>query len=272
MSVQNGNSLSSIDHRRHDRLLVTRFAVDDAYPSEREEAQRLVERCSECAALAADIRLIARSTRALPIPARSRDFTITAEQAERLRGHRVTRWLRALAAPGLGVLRPVAAAALSIGLVVAAVGAAMPTPAGAPASEFQSSSDRVRASMPPERAPAATSDGPPEVHAPAAQPDPTGAPADAPGLEEPQTVTPNRGEDGSATHDPATRGLNEAYTGESPRPEDDGSLSAAPPEATPTDTTRDLFVYAGLAVAALSLGLLTLAWLARRYLADPLLR
>ena len=38
----------------------------------------------------------------------------------------------------------------------------------------------------------------------------------------------------------------------------------------PTDTTRDLLFYAGLAIASLGFLLLALAWFARRYFADPL--
>jgi hypothetical protein len=38
------------------------------------------------------------------------------------------------------------------------------------------------------------------------------------------------------------------------------------------DPTRNLLLYAGLVIAVISLGLLVLAWSARRYFADPLLR
>src|SRR6187549_2020 len=103
------------EHRKHDRLLVTRFAMDDAYPSERDEARLLVQSCPDCAALAADIRQISNATGQIPVPARTRDFTISAEKAEELRGSRLSRWLRGFAAPGWGMaLRPVAGVALSI--------------------------------------------------------------------------------------------------------------------------------------------------------------
>ena len=111
------------DHDRHDRLLVTRFAVGDAYPGEVARAKELVERCTECAALAADIRLIAARTADLPVVRRPRDFRITAPQAEQLRGSWLARLLRPFSAPGWGVARPLASAALVVGLSLAVIGA-----------------------------------------------------------------------------------------------------------------------------------------------------
>src|SRR5687768_553177 len=100
--------------------------MDDAYPGELAEARSLVQSCAECAMLADDIRLISASVAGLPKPVRNRDFTISAEQAEQLKGSRVSRWLRSLSGPGWAALRPVSAAALSIGLVMAVVGASLP--------------------------------------------------------------------------------------------------------------------------------------------------
>jgi hypothetical protein len=56
----------------------------------------------------------------LPQPGRPRDFAITQEQADRLKGTALSRLLRRIGVskPVWGTLRPVAAAALSIGLVV----------------------------------------------------------------------------------------------------------------------------------------------------------
>lgn len=110
------------DHDRHDRLLVTRFAVGDAYPSEVAQAKELTEHCADCAALAADIRLIAARTSDLPEVRRPRDFRISATQAERLRGSWLDRLLRPFSAPGWGVARPLAGASLVIGLSLAVIG------------------------------------------------------------------------------------------------------------------------------------------------------
>ena len=82
--MRNGKSLTRSDHLRHDRLLVTRFAMGDSFPAEKADAQALVQTCNDCAALAADIRLIAASMQRLPRPRRRVIHQLTAEQAERL--------------------------------------------------------------------------------------------------------------------------------------------------------------------------------------------
>jgi hypothetical protein len=110
------------DHDRHDRLLVTRYAMGDAYPAEVAQAEELTQRCADCAALAADIRLIAARTSQLPEVRRPRDFRISAGQAEQLRGSWLERLLRPFSAPGWGVARPLAGAALVVGLSLAVIG------------------------------------------------------------------------------------------------------------------------------------------------------
>jgi len=104
-------------------VLVARFAAGDAYPSEQTEAQRLVDGCAECAALATDIRLIAARMADLPQVTRPRDFRISPEQADKLRGSWFDRVMRNFASPGWGVARPLAGAAMAIGLALVVVGA-----------------------------------------------------------------------------------------------------------------------------------------------------
>ncbi|MEO8625691.1 MAG: hypothetical protein ABI452_03235 [Candidatus Limnocylindrales bacterium] len=122
MAVPNNHPLSA-EHRRHDRLLVARFAVGDASGAQEHEARDLVRRCSECAALAADISAISSSVAQLPAAPRSRDFRFTSDQAARMRGSRFDRWLRTITGSGWATVRPVAAVALSVGLVMSVVGA-----------------------------------------------------------------------------------------------------------------------------------------------------
>src|SRR5688572_16142558 len=134
MAVHSRGTLNS-DHRRHDRLLVTRFAAGDSYPSDEAEAQALVAGCSDCAELAADIRLLSMRAHELTAPRRPRDFRISAEQAERLRGNWFERFMRGLAAPGWGTaLRPMAGAAMAIGLMLVVIGS-LPLGKAAPASQ-----------------------------------------------------------------------------------------------------------------------------------------
>jgi hypothetical protein len=122
------------DHRRHDQLLVTRFAAGDADESEAQAARALVEQCSRCGALVDDLRLVASSLQRLPPPRRPRDFRLTQAQADHLRGGIVQRLLRALAGPRLAVLRPLAGAAMTIGIALAVVGTALPAYAPGTAS------------------------------------------------------------------------------------------------------------------------------------------
>ena len=114
------------DHARHDLALVAGLASRRGLDGpEREAAEQLVAGCSECRALAHDLRALASSTRHdLRAPRRPRDFRLSAADAERLRGSRLERLLAAFASPSTRLLQPFAAAALSIGLVMATLGAA----------------------------------------------------------------------------------------------------------------------------------------------------
>ena len=161
--VQNHRpSRLSNDHSRHDRLLVTRFAAQDAYPTEVAEAQALVQHCADCAALAADMRVLMQTTAELPPTPRPRDFRLTAEQADELRGSAFERFLRRLAAPRLSVLQPVAGVALSFGLVLAVIGVAA-QPMATPASLDMFSAGQPAATSAPAAAP--LPDSGPEVAA-----------------------------------------------------------------------------------------------------------
>jgi hypothetical protein len=286
--VQNGKYSARADHRRHDRLLVTRFAMDDSYPGERDEARQLIASCADCAALATDLRVLASSMKHLPAPVRNRDFTISQEQADRLRGSRLTQLLRGLATPGWATLRPVAGVALSIGLVMAIVGSVLPSyaPAG---GTGEGSSERLQTlesqsgGAPAPQAPAAPSRAAATaVPLPAATSLPAAAGGSAAPAEGAPDLAPTRGDrpgtqpPAQPTQDSSTDYLDTAYLEEaSPEPAlfaTDGDDAAALAQVAPPDPTRNLLIYAGLAIAVISLGLLVLAWGARRYFADPLVR
>ncbi len=72
-------------HEGHDPSLVAAYAAGDAAGRELAEAEALVAGCAGCAALHRDLRAIAAALPALPPPARTRDFRISAEQAAGLR-------------------------------------------------------------------------------------------------------------------------------------------------------------------------------------------
>ena len=224
------------DHARHDRLLVARLAADDAYPSEITDALALVEGCSQCADLAADIRLLRAAATDLPTPRRPRDFRLTPEQAEALRGSAFERLLRRMAGPGLGALRPVAGVALSLGLALAVVGTSLPAPLATDATDENSVMSLDAGAREPE--PASGEDPPPFEAAPGAE---------APGAEAP----------GEAEAEPRVTA------------EDDALLDREPAN---DGFARELLIYAGLVLALLSFMVLAIAQFARRRWADPLLR
>lgn len=244
----------SSDHSRHDRLLISRFAGDDAYQSERADAERLVGSCFECAALAADIRLLALRTADVPAPRRPRDFRISKEQADAVRGTWFERTMRRLASPGLGTLRPVAGAAFAIGLTMTVAGALPMSPmsggAAAPAQD-----GRV-----PVELPAATAAM--EQHQPAA------SDMGTPGSQVVPDTAPLEGEIRSAggTPMPMSGDRESTYADDNTRGEVFVGPLAAPP------TTSNSLVYIGLLIAIGALAVLLLAVVVGRRFGDPLLR
>jgi hypothetical protein len=166
-------------HADHDRLLIAALAAGDLEPAERARAERLVAACSECAALAGDLRAIARATtaEALPVPARGRAFTLRPQDAERLRPGGWRAILRQLGSPRWSFTRPLAAGLTTLGLaglLVAALPAALPlaaTPAGAPAPSAEAllaPSGGVERDTASEYAPDGQTDPPPASAAPMA--------------------------------------------------------------------------------------------------------
>jgi hypothetical protein len=115
------------EHARHDALIVAQLASEDALDAaQRQEAEQLVASCAECAALAADLRTVARIVAWEPPLPRRRDFRLTAEQADHLRGSRLSRLLRRVPLPHAAALRPTAVGALSIGLLLVVAGNVWP--------------------------------------------------------------------------------------------------------------------------------------------------
>lgn len=242
-NVHDSSSRPSPNHGHHDRLLIARFAAGDAYPTELNDAHSLVEACSHCAALADEIRLLMGVTAALPAPRRDRDFRISAEQAQTMRGTLLDRLLRRLAAPSLAPLRPVAGVALSLGIVLAVAGAALPADTD---SGMQSSGDYLlgRAAMP---SPAAEYFEPDSVPAPAYGENGVRGNGAAGAPDAPDEVDTRRLDLGEST--------------------DVAALQAAE-----SGTMRVLLIYGGVTLALLSFGLLLLAIIARRREGDPLIR
>ena len=74
----------SAGHAGHDPLLIVAFRDDDLSAAERAAVETILATCPDCAALEADLVVLATATRELPTPARPRDFRLTAADAARL--------------------------------------------------------------------------------------------------------------------------------------------------------------------------------------------
>jgi hypothetical protein len=133
------------DHAAHDRTLVAAAAANDLEGAALAEATERLASCPDCAALHADLLAIASALGELPAPVRSRDFTITAEQAAALRP---TGWRRLVAgfrSPRGAIVRPLAVTFTTLGLVgllLAAVPAAVPLGMLGGAGDAAGSGDR----------------------------------------------------------------------------------------------------------------------------------
>jgi anti-sigma factor RsiW len=71
-------------HAYHDPLLAASSLDDDLTAGERATTDAAIARCPECRALRDDLRALASATRDLPVPARTRDFTLSVDVAARL--------------------------------------------------------------------------------------------------------------------------------------------------------------------------------------------
>jgi hypothetical protein len=76
---------SANTHANHDETLIVRLYGGDVDAQERAIALDRLAECSDCAGLFADLGQIASATAALRIPARPRDFSLTPQDAARLR-------------------------------------------------------------------------------------------------------------------------------------------------------------------------------------------
>ena len=117
-------------HGGHDRLLIAatvgRGALAVAPPS---LARALLAACTECARLHADLLALALALPIATTPARPRDFTLTAADAERLRPRGLRRWLALIGTSRDTITRPLAIGFTTLGLaglLVATVPGALP--------------------------------------------------------------------------------------------------------------------------------------------------
>jgi LPXTG-motif cell wall-anchored protein len=108
------------DHGRHDRALVAALAdrsEDAMTPSERDRAEALVASCEACASLRHDLVAITAAAATAALPARPREFTLTAADAERLRPRGLRRWIRSIGSSRDAFSRPLALGLTTMGIV-----------------------------------------------------------------------------------------------------------------------------------------------------------
>ena len=111
-----------LTHAKHDRLLVANLLDRTPDPAERARAERQLAECTECARLHLDLVALSEATKALPVPTRPRDFTLSPAEADRLR---VRGWRRLFALIGSGrdtFTRPLAIGLTTLGLAGLLVG------------------------------------------------------------------------------------------------------------------------------------------------------
>ena len=239
--------------------------MDDSYPGELDEARSLVESCPDCAALAADVRTIADSMSSLPTPKRTRDFTHHARA-----GRTVARIPPLALVPRPGSTR--------LGCPPAGGWCGTLDRAGNGRRRHRGAQDRT---PPPTRwaglprrwkAPRAGKRRHPRSRLRSRL---TPTPFRPRWLPRRQTTAVAKVRSRlRATRPRRIRPPSswiKAYLAASP-PADGSAEADAPARAASSDTTGNLLFYGGLVIAILSAALLALAWIARRYFTDPLLR
>ena len=232
-------------HATHDPLLVAALVDRDLAGPELDRARAQVADCSACAELHADLLSLAAATRALPTPARPRDFTLTETDVARLRPGLVRRLLGAIGSSRDAFSRPLAAGLTTLGLaglLVATVPTVLPVgesgAAGAPGAQVDAAASELYAIEAAPSGEEAVRSAASAAPAPAAPPDAGG------GLEEPAA----QGDGGSSD----LAGDDAQVDAES------NLLSAQPP------TVNALVVVSG-SLLVIGLGLFALRWTARRF-------
>jgi hypothetical protein len=173
--------LPATDAADHAARIVALDAGDLA-GAELTAAEALVASCGGCADLAHDLVAIRGAMTALPVPARRRDYRLTAEDAARLRPSGWRSFLAWLAAPG-STVRPLATGLATLGVVGLLLTSALPGLGGL-AGGAAPILESVGA---PAEDGAARASGSMELQGTAA---PAGAPAPAPGATSAPAVDP----------------------------------------------------------------------------------
>jgi hypothetical protein len=229
-------------------------------------ARDLVTTCIDCAALVDELDLISRATATATFPSRPRDFRLAPDDAVRLRRRSRLRRLRdGFRAPGSAGLRPLAGAALGIGLLLVAVGTTIPDMGAAPERDSAPAGDLVLTS---------------------AAPAPVTASSEAADPQHLQQRSGGTGADPELMAYPQSPAADEAagpegvmFTGESPSPTeatsaarlatpapvlDQGNVGESAPAAPRPDGLSDAIIVLGILLSVAAAAVLMLSWFAGR--------
>ncbi|MFN8518869.1 MAG: hypothetical protein U0667_05645 [Chloroflexota bacterium] len=272
---------------------MVRWTTDptDLTPAETTQARALLASCPECAALSADLEVISRAIATSVVPPRPRDFRLTPQRAAASQGSVLDRLRRWLASPGSFAVRPLAGAALAIGLILvvvapnlhssvtglgddAGVREVAPSTAATmvvPAPTTLAEGDRAAKETDPPQAPDGAG---PEVYAATA---PSGSPSTQSGMTMRAIDSPAPTQAGDTA---MAGGAANASPGADAGTAPDGGAQAdedgqGEPPSVAVSTTSDATTFAltllGIVLAGTGLMVLVFAWAARRW-QDPLLR
>ena len=161
------------NHAAHDPTWMAALATrdPDLSPAERSRAQAALESCGPCADLFADLVAISAAIPSAAIPARPRDFTLTAADAARLQPRGLRRLLKAIGSARDGVTFPLAMGLTTMGiagLMLATIPSAL-SGAGGGATSDNLSAVGEAAPMPAPASAAAAASAAPAAEAPGAQ-------------------------------------------------------------------------------------------------------
>jgi len=269
-------------HALHDLELIAALAArePDAKTAELTAARALVDTCADCRSLYADLRAVQVAVAASMTPRRPRDFTLSAADANRLRGSGWRRALRFIGSSRDVFSRPLAIGFTTIGVVallitavpsiplggagggavLSTVGSAVHREQAAEAPQFAASpaaSAAASAAAAPAAAPSAAAPSYASEFGPAASPAASGA-ADRQSV----SATPETyGDTGGGVFSGSNEGT--GRTGDA----QGGDLDTAITEAL--TSVRDDGLSIGLVIAGISLiigfGLFALRWTSRRF-------
>jgi len=288
------DSQPSPDHAGHDRWLVVRWTTDptDLTPAEASQAQTLLGTCPECAALSADLEVISRAIATSVVPSRPRDFRLRPEQAAASQGGVLDRLRRWLASPGSFAVRPLAGAALAMGLILVVVAPSLRSSVTGPGDDAGVHREVAPSTAATMVVPAATTlaEGDRAAKETDLPPTPDGvgpemymatAPSGSPSTQSDMTMrsfdspAPTQAGDtamaGGAVA--ASPGADAGTAPDGGAQADEGRPGGPPSVAvsTTSDATTFALTLLGIVLAGTGLMVLVLAWFARRW-QDPLLR